>query len=263
MSARAPALLLTRVGAFSKLPPTRRPGRTGERIAESAGQFGGRRTPRRGGATGGPGGGGGLGRSGFHGPAPRARPVAVSGCALRVAHIHHGLRGRSADRDAALVAAAAERDGLPVSVVRLTAATRPRGTSVQVWARDARYAALEAIRKRVRAAWVLTAHTAERSSGDGAPESAARHRRARPGGDSRGARSHPAPAAGCLAGEDRRLRRAAPGRLPRRPVESVGRVPAQSDPTPAPPAARAGSTTRGLWRRWPGWRRTRGRTTTR
>jgi tRNA(Ile)-lysidine synthase len=79
--------------------------------------------------------------------------------ALRVAHIHHGLRGRSADRDAAMVAAAAERCGLPVSVVRLTAATRPRATSVQVWARDARYAALEAIRKRVRAAWVLTAHT--------------------------------------------------------------------------------------------------------
>lgn len=79
--------------------------------------------------------------------------------ALRVAHIHHGLRGRSADRDAALVAAAAERYGLPVSVTRLRAQTRPRGTSVQVWAREARYAALEAVRKRVRAAWVLTAHT--------------------------------------------------------------------------------------------------------
>jgi tRNA(Ile)-lysidine synthase TilS/MesJ len=51
--------------------------------------------------------------------------------ALHVAHIHHGLRGRSADRDAVLVAAAAERCGLPVSVVRLTAATRPRATSVQ------------------------------------------------------------------------------------------------------------------------------------
>lgn len=79
--------------------------------------------------------------------------------ALRIAHIHHGLRGRSADRDAALVVAAADHYGLPVSVTRLAAETRPRGTSVQVWAREARYATLEAIRKRARAAWVLTAHT--------------------------------------------------------------------------------------------------------
>ncbi len=80
------------------------------------------------------------------------------GLRLHVAHIHHGLRGRSADRDAALVAEAAARCGLPVSVTRLDAATRPRRTSVQVWARSARYAELEAIRRRVRAAWILTAH---------------------------------------------------------------------------------------------------------
>jgi len=78
---------------------------------------------------------------------------------LHVAHIHHGLRGRSADRDAVFVAAAAARHALPLSVNRLAAETRPRGTSVQVWARHARYARLEAIRRRVRAAWVLTAHT--------------------------------------------------------------------------------------------------------
>jgi tRNA(Ile)-lysidine synthase len=57
------------------------------------------------------------------------------------------------------VAAAADRYGLPLSVTRLAAENRPRGTSVQVWARDARYAALEGIRKRARAAWVVTAHT--------------------------------------------------------------------------------------------------------
>jgi len=77
---------------------------------------------------------------------------------LHVAHIHHGLRGASADRDAALVSTEAGRYALPVSVERLAAATRTRGTSVQAWARAARYARLEAIRKRVRAAWVLTAH---------------------------------------------------------------------------------------------------------
>ena len=78
---------------------------------------------------------------------------------LHVAHIHHGLRGRSADLDAALVAAEAARHGLSVSVERLTAATRPRGVSVQVWARESRYASLDTIRKRVRAAWIVTAHT--------------------------------------------------------------------------------------------------------
>ena len=80
------------------------------------------------------------------------------GVRLHVAHVHHGLRGGSADRDAALVAAQAARHALPVSVERLEAATRARGTSVQVWARSARYARLEAVRRRVRAAWVLTAH---------------------------------------------------------------------------------------------------------
>jgi len=77
---------------------------------------------------------------------------------LHVAHIHHGLRGRSADRDAALVSTEAARYALPVSVERLTAATRTRGTSVQAWARAARYAGLEVIRREVRAAWILTAH---------------------------------------------------------------------------------------------------------
>ena len=80
------------------------------------------------------------------------------GVELHVAHIHHGLRGQSADRDAALVSAEAARYALPISVERLSAEARRRGTSVQAWARAARYARLEAIRRRVRAAWVLTAH---------------------------------------------------------------------------------------------------------
>ena len=86
------------------------------------------------------------------------RLVPRLGLRLHVAHIHHGLRGRSADREAELVAAEAARHALPVSVERLEAATRARGTSVQVWARSARYARLEAVRRRIRAAWVLTAH---------------------------------------------------------------------------------------------------------
>ena len=78
-----------------------------------------------------------------------------------VVHVHHGLRGKAADRDAALVVAEAARRGLGVTVTRLDPAGRPRGTSTQVWAREARYASLEAVRHRVKAAWVLTAHTLE------------------------------------------------------------------------------------------------------
>lgn len=81
------------------------------------------------------------------------------GLRIQVTHVHHGLRGRSADRDAALVSAEAVRHGVPVSVERLAPATRPAGTSVQGWARDARYARLEAVRKKIRAAWIVTAHT--------------------------------------------------------------------------------------------------------
>lgn len=78
---------------------------------------------------------------------------------LHVVHVHHGLRGRSADRDAALVSDAAIRYGLPVVVERLRPETRPPGTSVQAWARESRYARLEAVREEIHGTWILTAHT--------------------------------------------------------------------------------------------------------
>jgi tRNA(Ile)-lysidine synthase len=81
------------------------------------------------------------------------------GLRLHVVHVHHGLRGQSADRDAALVSDAASRYGLPMLVERLRPETRPNGTSVQVWAREARYACLESVRAAIRGTWVLTAHT--------------------------------------------------------------------------------------------------------
>jgi len=81
------------------------------------------------------------------------------GLRLHVVHVHHGLRGKAADLDAAFVVAEAARRGVGVSVARLDPGARQRGTSVQVWARDARYRCLETVRQRVRAAWILTAHT--------------------------------------------------------------------------------------------------------
>jgi tRNA(Ile)-lysidine synthase len=81
------------------------------------------------------------------------------GLSLLVAHVHHGLRGGAADRDAALVVAAAAARGLGVTVVRLAPAGRRRGESLQMWARDARYRALEEIRDAVEGTRILTAHT--------------------------------------------------------------------------------------------------------
>jgi tRNA(Ile)-lysidine synthase len=78
---------------------------------------------------------------------------------VQAAHVHHGLRRRSADRDAALVVQAAAARGLGVTVARLAPESRPRGHSLQMWARDERYRALESARRAAGAAWIVTAHT--------------------------------------------------------------------------------------------------------
>jgi len=78
---------------------------------------------------------------------------------LQVAHVHHGLRGEAADQDAAFVGEQAAGFGLHYHLSRLSPQGRRRGASVQLWAREARYACLETIRLRVGAARILTAHT--------------------------------------------------------------------------------------------------------
>jgi tRNA(Ile)-lysidine synthase len=78
---------------------------------------------------------------------------------LHVAHVHHGLRGRAADREAALVIATAARHGLGVTLCHLDPRERPRGASLEMWARAGRYACLEAVSARVRAVAIATAHT--------------------------------------------------------------------------------------------------------
>jgi tRNA(Ile)-lysidine synthase len=81
------------------------------------------------------------------------------GLRLHVAHVHHGLRGEAADQDAAFVVAEAARRGVATSVGRLDPAERRRGESVEMWARSARYACLDAIAARVRASRIAVAHT--------------------------------------------------------------------------------------------------------
>ncbi|HTU03525.1 MAG TPA: tRNA lysidine(34) synthetase TilS [Candidatus Sulfotelmatobacter sp.] len=88
-----------------------------------------------------------------------ARLRSRQGFRLHVGHIHHGLRGRAADQDAALVLREAQGRGIPVSVIRLAPADRSRGASVQMWAREERYRHLDALRDEVGASRILTAHT--------------------------------------------------------------------------------------------------------
>ena len=80
---------------------------------------------------------------------------------LHVAHVHHGLRGKEADEDAAFVEKTASEIDLPHETLRVDVRTRARRdrSSLAVAARAARYEALEAARARCGASCVATAHT--------------------------------------------------------------------------------------------------------
>ena len=67
-----------------------------------------------------------LGGTGLDGAARRrrARLAAETGWILSVGHVHHGWRGREADRDLAFVSDAARRFGLPFFARRLDASRR-------------------------------------------------------------------------------------------------------------------------------------------
>jgi tRNA(Ile)-lysidine synthase len=82
---------------------------------------------------------------------------------LIVAHFNHQLRAADADQDAAFVAASAGALGLPFHLGSLdvaAAATRNR-QSVEVAAREARYAFLARTAAAESAAWIATAHHAD------------------------------------------------------------------------------------------------------
>ena len=68
------------------------------------------------------------------------------GLSLRAVHVHHGLRGAEADRDAAFVKALCDTQNVSVQLVRSDAAAtaRDRRCSVEEAGRDLRYAAFRA-----------------------------------------------------------------------------------------------------------------------
>ncbi len=88
-----------------------------------------------------------------------ARPLPLT---LTVCCVDHGLRGAISAEEAAFVEGVAAELGLPFRLCRLDpAALRRPGCSLQAVAREARYAALEAVRGEVGAGWIATGHTAD------------------------------------------------------------------------------------------------------
>ncbi len=82
---------------------------------------------------------------------------------LLIAHVHHGLRGEHADRDAALVRQLARNWGIDYRGCRVDPRTRQAraGGNLMAIARDLRYAALFAIAEEADAQLVATGHTAD------------------------------------------------------------------------------------------------------
>ncbi|MBI4515677.1 MAG: tRNA lysidine(34) synthetase TilS [Deltaproteobacteria bacterium] len=80
------------------------------------------------------------------------------GLTVSAAHVHHGLRGAEADRDAEMAAVVAARLGAPFRAVRLPAALA-RGGNLEERAREARYGALAAVAAEVGATKIATGHT--------------------------------------------------------------------------------------------------------
>lgn len=81
---------------------------------------------------------------------------------LGIAHVHHGLRGSTADRDADFVARFAFQSRRPFYIRYLNGAALKQKGSIEENARLARYAALKEIAAlpEVRADYILTAHHA-------------------------------------------------------------------------------------------------------
>ena len=79
---------------------------------------------------------------------------------VEAAHLHHGIRGTDADADAAFVSALCERLNVPLAAERIDvpALAKESGTSLELAARNARYAFLERVRADRDLDCVATGH---------------------------------------------------------------------------------------------------------
>lgn len=78
-------------------------------------------------------------------------------------HVHHGIRGEEADRDAAFCGEIAARLGVPLETLYIDVPTlaAERGESLETVARDARYEAITQYMKQRGFALLVTAHHAD------------------------------------------------------------------------------------------------------
>jgi tRNA(Ile)-lysidine synthase len=85
------------------------------------------------------------------------------GCELALAHVHHGIRGKTADADARFVAALAEKLGTPFFIGKfdVPAAAKNSGDSLEMAARRMRREFLVATAKREKIRFIATGHTAD------------------------------------------------------------------------------------------------------
>jgi len=92
-----------------------------------------------------------------------AEAAAGEGWSLRLAHLHHGLRGAAADRDREFVRSLARSLGARFTSVRISVPdlARRQGGSFEMAARAARRRFFTALARRERAAAVVLAHTAD------------------------------------------------------------------------------------------------------
>ena len=90
----------------------------------------------------------------------------IYGIDLAVVHVNHQLRGQESTRDALLVRQQAARLGLPCYMLQVDVAAwrRASNLSPQHAAREARYAALEQLRRQVGAVRVALGHIADDQS---------------------------------------------------------------------------------------------------
>jgi len=76
---------------------------------------------------------------------------------LTLAHINHSLRD-DANKDMKFVCDLAKEWNIPCETMHLNPKTKDKNESVEAWAREKRYLALEKIRKKVQADFICTAH---------------------------------------------------------------------------------------------------------
>lgn len=82
---------------------------------------------------------------------------------LAICHVHHGLRGKSADLDEELVRNTACHFGFPFYGIRIRASeyTKKHGFSPEEGARVLRHQVLEQMRRRIDYQWIALAHQAD------------------------------------------------------------------------------------------------------